>query len=31
MKKIILKGNIATKYNQYKDKNTGTSCKSLHI
>ena len=32
IKKIILKGNIATKYVEYKHKNTGTSsCKSIHI
>ena len=27
MKKIILKGNVTTKYIEYKHKNTGTRCK----
>ena len=30
-KKIIVKGNITTKYIEYKHKNTGTSCKSICI
>ena len=30
-KKIIVKGNITTKYIEYKHKNTGTSCMSICI